>query len=71
MSVFEARLAIESYLKNCVSERMREAAKADFVMAIQDTIKLGYTWGGSGHIMPLSLSRFDRRQLEELLRLLK
>ncbi|MBT3888633.1 MAG: hypothetical protein HOF66_05085 [Nitrosomonadaceae bacterium] len=66
MSVFEARLKIETYLKNCDGEKMKDEAIKDFRMAIKDAIKLGYSWGGR-HIIPIDTSKFSKRDLKELL----
>ena len=66
MSVFEARLKIEEYLKNCIGDKMKSEAKKDFRTAIEDTIKLGYTWGGR-HTIPVDTTKLSKRELKELL----
>ena len=70
MSVFEARLKIEEYLKNCIGEKMKSEAKKDFRTAIEDTIKLGYTWGGR-HTIPVDTTKLSKRELKELLGIIR
>jgi len=66
MSVFEARLKIEAYLKNCIGEKMKEEAIKDFRAAIKDAIRVGYSWGGR-HTIPIDTSKFSKDDLKELL----
>ena len=66
MSVFEARLKIEEYLKSCISSEMRSEAVKDFRMALQDAIKQGYAWGGR-HIIPIDINKYSKDDLKKIL----
>jgi hypothetical protein len=70
MSVFDVLMKMKSYIENCPTDNMKEAALKDFIEGIQEIIDIGYTWG---RIHPLPLSIKDIRGLseEDLGRLLK
>jgi hypothetical protein len=66
MSVFEARLKIEAYLKNCINDEMKSEAVKDFRMILHDTIEQGYTWGAR-HAIPIDIKKYSKDDLRKIL----
>ena len=66
MSVFEARLKVEEYLKNCISDEMKSEAVKDFRTQLKDIIKQGYTWGAR-HAIPFDVNEYSKDDLKKIL----
>jgi len=73
MSVFIAMARIKNYIENCPTDKMKKAAKEDFCAAIDEVIKVGYTWGRQ-HQLPFevgTLSKMSKKDLYKLSNMLK
>jgi hypothetical protein len=73
MSVFDAMARIKNYIENCPTNNMKKAAREDFFEAVNEVIKIGYTWGRQ-HQLPFEidmLSKMPRRDLYKLSNMLK
>lgn len=68
MSVFNAMVKMKNYIEHCPTEDMKEAAKNDFIAAIKEYTRVGYTWGRR-HPLPFDLRMLRRLNQKDLHRL--
>ena len=50
MSIFIMIAAIKKYIHNCPIDNMKIEAAKDFLLAVQEIRKEGYTWGQKHHL---------------------
>ena len=55
MSVFSVMAKMKNYIENCPTVDMKEAAREDFKAAVDEVIKVGYTWGRQ-HQLPFEIN---------------
>lgn len=68
MSVFNVMAKMKNYIENCPTVDMKEAAREDFKAAVDEVIKLGYTWGRH-HQLPFELEALTSMPKKDLYKL--
>ncbi len=68
MSVFSVMAKMKNYIENCPTVDMKEAARKDFKAAVDEVIKVGYTWGRQ-HQLPFEIDTLTRMSKKDLYKL--
>ena len=68
MSVFSVMAKMKNYIENCPTVDMKEAAREDFRAAVDEVIKVGYTWGRQ-HQLPFEIDTLTRMSKKDLYKL--
>ena len=68
MSVFSVMAKMKNYIENCPTADMKEAAREDFKAAVDEVIKVGYTWGRQ-HQLPFEINTLTRMSKKDLYKL--
>ena len=68
MSVFSVMAKMKNYIENCPTVDMKEAAREDFKAAVDEVIKVGYTWGRQ-HQLPCEIDTLTKMSQKDLYKL--
>ena len=68
MSVFNVMAKMKNYIENCPTVDMKKAAREDFRAAVDEVIKVGYTWGRQ-HQLPFEIHTLTRMSKKDLYKL--